>query len=178
MRSLLAVFFGLVIALAATLLALPPSAAPAALAAAAPPAHPLPAADPTLAGPATAAQVARGGRVYRTLCLACHLPDGKGMAGLTPPLAESDFLFADRTRAVRLVLKGQTGAITVNGVTYQGLMPGLESVLTDTQVADVLTYVFNSWGNTGDAFDAAHIATLRRQWFEEPTLKAPPTTLQ
>lgn len=182
MRPLLAVLLGIVTALAATLLALPragtsePSAPVTAAGALAPAAPAAP--DLTLAGAASSAQIARGGRVYRTLCLACHLPDGRGMPGLTPPLAESDFLAADRTRAIRIVLKGQSGPITVNGVAYQGVMPGLESVLTDAQVADVLTYVFNSWGNRGEAFAPDRIGELRAQWHGEALIVAPPTTVQ
>lgn len=170
MRASLAVLPGLALALA--------SLSPAtSLVAAAAPSTATPPADATLGGPATPAQVNRGARIYRTLCLACHLPDGKGMPGLTPPLAGSDFLSADRTRAIRIVLKGQSGVITVNGAAYQGLMPGLESVLIDAQVADVLTYVFNSWGNCGEAFSASVVAVLRGQWRSEVPLQAPPTAL-
>ncbi|MDP1579332.1 MAG: cytochrome c [Candidatus Didemnitutus sp.] len=125
------------------------------------PAALVPLVDPTSAGLATAAQIARGARTYRALCFACHLPDGKGMVGATPPLANSDYMFADRERAVRIVLKGQTGPIVVNGVNYNGVMLPLEAVLTDQQVADVLTYVYNSWGNQGDAFDPAYVAAAR-----------------
>ncbi len=121
----------------------------------------LPALDLTSAGPATAAQIARGARIYRSLCFACHLPDGKGMVGATPPLADSDYMFEDRERTIRIVLKGQTGPIVVNGQHYNGVMLPLESVLTDKQVADVLTYVFNSWGNQGDAFDPDYVAVVR-----------------
>ncbi|MBA3850021.1 MAG: hypothetical protein C0502_08500 [Opitutus sp.] len=176
MRSFLAVFLGIVTALAATLLALPRSATVVAPATApeAAPASAAPAVDPTLAGPPTPAQIARGARTYRTLCLACHLPDGKGMTGLVPPLAGADFMAADRTRTVQIVLKGLNAPITVNGVAYQGLMPGLENVLTDAQVADVLTYVFNSWGNTGEAFAPEHIAALREQWRALAPVVAPP----
>lgn len=130
--------------------------------------------DLTLAGPPTSAQISRGARTYRTLCLACHLPDGKGMAGLTPPLAGADYLFADRERAIHTVLKGLAGPIVVNGQEYAGVMPALEQVLTDAQVADVLTYVFNAWGNRGDAFDAAHIARRRAEWSDQPGVSTPP----
>lgn len=138
--------------------AIAPTIAPPGAAAAA-----LPAIDLTSAGPATSAQIARGARTYRSLCFACHLPDGKGMAGATPPLAGSDYLFDDRERAIRIVLKGQSGPITVNGANYNGIMLPLEAVLTDKQVADVLTYVYNSWGNQGDAFDSDHVAKIRAQ---------------
>jgi mono/diheme cytochrome c family protein len=184
MRSLLLVLFVLGVAVAATLSALPrptpanplPSAPTAELADSAfAESTQLPLIDPTLAGPATSAQLSRGARVYRSLCLACHLPDGKGMSALVPPLVAADFMFADRERAIRTVLKGLAGPITVNGVGYQGVMPALEQVLTDQQVADVLTYVFNTWGNSGEAFAPAHIGLLRAEWSALPGVVAPPT---
>lgn len=141
----------------------PSRPAPAVMEVAAAP-GPVPAAllpDPTLAGPVTPAQLAHGARVYRALCVACHLPDGRGMAGVTPPLAGADFMLQDRERAVAIVLHGLTGPITVNGTGYSNVMPPLNAVLTDRQVADVLTYVFNTWGNDGEAFDAGFVATVR-----------------
>lgn len=184
MRQLLLLVFGLVTALAATLLALPRPVAPAnlapestALPSEAPAAaEPLP--DLTLAGPASSGQISRGARVYRMLCVACHLPDGKGMATVTPPLAGSDFMHADRERAILTVLKGLTGPITVNGQSYAGVMPALEQILTDAQVADVLTYSFNTWGNSGQAFDPAHVARRRAEWSHLPRVAAAPTTVQ
>jgi nitrite reductase (NO-forming) len=106
-------------------------------------------------------QMARGARVYRSLCLACHLPDGRGFPGVCPPLAEADYLLADRARAIRIVLRGLKGPIVVNGETYNGDMPPLADVLSDQQVADVLTYAFNSWGNTGPAFHERDVAAVR-----------------
>lgn len=117
--------------------------------------------DRTSAGLITATQLANGARVYRTLCVSCHLPDGKGMFSVIPPLASSDYLLADRERSIRTVLKGVSGPITVNQVAFNGVMPPLEAVLSDQQVADVLTYVFNSWGNEGDAFAASAVGVIR-----------------
>lgn len=124
---------------------------------------PQPAVDRTGAGPATPAQLANGARVYRTLCVSCHLPDGKGMISVIPPLVGSDYMLADRARSVRVVLKGLSGPITVNQVGYNAVMPPLEAVLSDRQVADVLTYVYNSWGNRGEAFDPAAVGAIRAQ---------------
>jgi len=132
--------------------------------------------DPARAGPPQAAQVSRGARTYRSLCAACHLPDGKGMAGIIPPLAGADYLLSDRERAIRTVLKGLGGPITVNGTVYRGVMPGLEQILTDAQVADVLTYVFNAWGNAGDAFDADRIGRMREAWRDEPAVTLSPVS--
>jgi nitrite reductase (NO-forming) len=105
--------------------------------------------NPKIAGLTKQAQVERGQRVFMQTCFACHQPDGKGLANIFPPLAGSDFLKADRERAIRIVTKGLTGPITVNGQAFNNVMP--PQVLTDQQIADVLTYVTNSWGNTGEA---------------------------
>lgn len=117
--------------------------------------------DRTRAGAPTSVQMASGARAYRSLCAACHLPDGRGMAGVIPPLAAADYLLADRERAVRIVLQGLSGPLTVNNVNYTGAMPPLGAVLSDRQAADVLTYVFNSWGNSGDAFAVESVAVIR-----------------
>jgi nitrite reductase (NO-forming) len=97
------------------------------------------------------------------LCFACHQADGKGLPNTFPPLDGSDYMIADRDRAVRIVLKGLTGPVTVSGKKFESIMPPQEAVLTDAQIADVLTYVYNAWGNTGEAFSAAKIKALRNE---------------
>jgi len=119
--------------------------------------------NPAIAGLTKEMQVEKGKQVYMGLCFACHQPDGKGLPGAFPPLTGSDYMLADRDRAVRTVLKGLTGPVTVNGVTFNSAMPPQEAVLTDAQIADVLTYVFNSWGNSGDAFTAAKVKAIRNE---------------
>jgi nitrite reductase (NO-forming) len=120
-------------------------------------------ANPALAGLTKEAQVEKGKQVYMGLCFACHQPDGKGLSGAFPPLAASDFLLADRERAIRIVLKGLSGPVTVNGKTINSAMPPQEAVLTDAQIADVLTYVLNSWGNQGDAVSTDQVKAVRNQ---------------
>lgn len=117
--------------------------------------------DRTRAGAPTSDQMASGARVYRTLCAGCHLPDGRGMVGVIPPLAAADYLLADRERAIRIVLQGLSGPLVVNDANYTGAMPPLGAVLSDRQTANVLTYVFNSWGNSGDAFAIESVAMIR-----------------
>ena len=90
-------------------------------------------------------QMERGKKVYLTSCFACHTATGEGLPGIFPPLAKSDYLQADKSRAVRNVTKGLSGPITVNGKAYNNIMP--PQMLDDDQVANVLTYVMNSWGN-------------------------------
>ena len=119
--------------------------------------------NPAIAGLTKEMQVEKGKQVYMGLCFACHQPDGKGLPLAFPPLAGSDFMQADRDRAIRVVLKGLTGPVTVNGQTINSVMPPQEAVLTDAQIADVLTYVFNSWGNTGDVFTTAKVKAIRSE---------------
>ena len=90
-------------------------------------------------------RMAMGERIYTQNCLACHQMAGTGIPGAFPPLAQSDFLEADKGRAINGVINGFQGEMVVNGTTYNGLMPGV--LLNDQQIASVLTYVMNSWGN-------------------------------
>ena len=122
-----------------------------------------PRANPARTEAAKNAQGERGKQVYLGLCYACHQPDGRGLPGAFPMLAQSDYMVADRTRAIRIVLHGLEGPVTVNGQTLNSAMPGQGAVLNDQQVADVLTYVFNAWGNPGGAFKASEVEKLRQK---------------
>jgi len=82
---------------------------------------------------------------YMATCVACHQADGKGIEGAFPPLANADYLNADVDRAIDIVLHGLSGEITVNGKKYNSVMTA--QALNDEDVANVLTYVYNSWGN-------------------------------
>lgn len=93
--------------------------------------------------------MARGAVVYTDYCIQCHLGKGEGIPGTFPPLATSDWLTKDNiTSAIRVVKYGQTGEITVNGEAYNGVMAELG--LYDDEVADVMNYILNSWGNSHD----------------------------
>lgn len=87
-----------------------------------------------------------GKAAYMQTCFACHQPEGQGIPNAFPPLAKSDYLNADVNRAIDIVLFGLTGEITVNGQKYSSVMPAQS--LSDEEVANVLTYIYNSWGNT------------------------------
>lgn len=90
-------------------------------------------------------QMEFGKQIYGQTCVACHQPTGQGIEGAFPPLAKADFLNADVDRAIDIVLHGKTGEITVNGKKYNSVMT--RQTLSDDEVANVLTYVYNSWGN-------------------------------
>lgn len=89
-----------------------------------------------------------GAIVYKNNCAACHQAGGQGVPDAFPPLEKSDYLMADKVRSIRTVKHGLEGPITVNGKTYNSVMPGLG--LSDDDIASVLTYVRNSFGNKGD----------------------------
>ncbi len=92
-------------------------------------------------------RIARGENVYKSNCAACHMPDGSGVPNAFPPVAESDYLNADVDRAIRAVGKGLDGEITVNGETYNNVMPRLN--LSHQEIANVLSYVYSQWNNNG-----------------------------
>jgi glucose/arabinose dehydrogenase/mono/diheme cytochrome c family protein len=107
------------------------------------------------------ARLQRGENLYLRNCAPCHQPDGAGLPGAFPPLAKSDFLAADLPRAIRVICEGLSGEITVNGGRYNGVMP--PTVLSDTAIADVVTYVLNQWGNPGGTVTPDTVRTVRAQ---------------
>jgi len=114
-------------------------------------------------------QMARGKLLYIQHCLLCHQSNGQGTPGAFPPLANSDFLMADKARSIKIVAEGLTGIITVNGKSYSGFMP--PAIVDDQQAADVLTFVRNSWGNSGEAVTAEEVKTVRAKT-QFPTYQA------
>ena len=106
------------------------------------------------------ARIQRGKAVFLGTCSTCHQLEGQGLASVFPPLAKSDFLMAERERSIHVVLAGLSGRIEVNGKTYENVMPAFAN-FTDHEIADVLTFVRNSWGNQGDAIQEAEVARVR-----------------
>jgi nitrite reductase (NO-forming) len=102
----------------------------------------------------------QGRNTYRMICSACHQMTGLGMPHVFPPLAGSDFLAADKARAIGVVLNGLMGPVAVNGETYRSQMPP-QRQLTDQQIAEVLTYVRKSFGNRLDAVAPGEVAAVR-----------------
>ncbi len=107
-------------------------------------------------------QIAKGKQVFMQTCFVCHQVNGEGIPNQIPPLAKSDYLMEDAERAVRIVLQGQSGEIVVNGKKYTGTMLPLNN-LTDEEVANVLTYVRNSFGNAGDAVKPEAVRRVRSE---------------
>lgn len=105
------------------------------------------------------ASMARGNEIFAANCATCHMQNGKGIEGVYPPLAQSDYLMADKVRAIKQVLEGANGPMTVNGIQYNGFMTGFD--LSDREVSDVLNYIRNSWGNKGDAITPEEVKSTR-----------------
>ena len=108
----------------------------------------------------------RGEALYLANCGACHQPNGEGLKGAFPPLADSDYLRGDRKQVMAAALFGLSGPITVNGVEYNGVMPSLGH-LRDDELAAILTYVFSSWGNDGAAVTTEEVTALRAELGKE-----------
>ncbi len=106
-----------------------------------------------------AEKIASGKQLYTNTCFACHQANGKGIANAFPPLANSDYLNADVNRAIDIVLNGKIGEITVNGKKYNSVMT--KQTLTNNEVADVLTYVYNSWGNNKTNVTSSQVAQIK-----------------
>ncbi|RNC84841.1 MAG: cytochrome c [Winogradskyella sp.] len=87
----------------------------------------------------------RGRLVYDDFCVSCHMTNGKGVPNVFPPLADSDYLKSKREESIKAIKYGLKDEITVNGVTYNGVMTPLG--LEDDEVADVMNYINYSWGN-------------------------------
>jgi nitrite reductase (NO-forming) len=107
-----------------------------------------------------AERIEDGKSIYNKTCFACHQPTGEGLPNTFPPLANSDYLNADANRAIEFILKGKTGEIIVNGKKYNSVMTA--QVLTDDEIANVLTFVYNSWGNSKKDITPAMVATVRK----------------
>lgn len=106
-----------------------------------------------------AASVARGQTLFLAHCAMCHGATGDGVGDTYPPLARSDWLAANRSGAIRAVVNGLKEEITVNGRVFRGQMPPV--MLDDGQVADVITFVVNSWGNPGGRVTADNVRAVR-----------------
>ncbi len=100
-----------------------------------------------------------GKGVYNLVCVVCHLSEGQGIQSVFPPLAKSDYLMEDLDRSIQQLIEGSSGEITVNGVKYNGQMPA--TGLDDKDIADVLNYVRNSWGNKGDMVKEDYVKKIR-----------------
>jgi nitrite reductase (NO-forming) len=105
-------------------------------------------------------QIGAGEVLFKGTCSACHQDKGQGIPGVFPPLAKSDYLLADPQRAIGIALNGLTGKVTVNGTVYDSVMPPM-SQLNDDEIANILTFTLNSWGNSSGAVTSEQVKAVR-----------------
>jgi glucose/arabinose dehydrogenase/mono/diheme cytochrome c family protein len=102
-----------------------------------------------------------GAAVYTKNCVVCHQTDGGGVQNLNAPLIKTDYVLGSKSGLINIILKGMKG-VDINGERYSNVMPS-HSFLTDKQIADVLTYVRNSFGNEASAVTTSEVAAVRQE---------------
>ena len=105
-------------------------------------------------------QIEAGSVLFKGTCSTCHQENGEGLADVFPPLAKSDYLTSNPQRAIGVVLNGLSGPVTVNGKSYNSVMPPM-SQHTDDEIANILTYALNSWGNSGGVVSKEQVQKVR-----------------
>ena len=108
-----------------------------------------------------AASSERGKEIYLRNCVSCHMDQGEGLEGIFPPLANSDYLLADKKRAIKQTLYGVTGEMTVNGKVYNGEMNGFD--ITDEEMSDLMNYIYNSFGNKAGVITPEEVKAVRKK---------------
>lgn len=111
-----------------------------------------------------AASMARGQKVFNEYCKTCHQANGQGLGTVYPPLAKSDYLAkTPMPQIIKEVVNGKSGKLKVNGKEYNGVMAPLPKKYTDEDIAGVLTYVYNSWGNKGPVVTVADVKKHKKK---------------
>lgn len=102
-----------------------------------------------------------GGVLYMAQCSSCHKADGTGSRAMYPPLEKSDYFRGNPRRLLAVVMEGLSEPIMVNGARYDQIMPPI-SYLADEEIASVLTYVLNNFGNEGGKITKQEVAAYRK----------------
>jgi mono/diheme cytochrome c family protein len=114
--------------------------------------------------PAAAQSKKNGEKVYNEYCSTCHQKDGKGLAKVYPPIANSDYIKKmDKETLIREVVFGKSGEVTVNGNKYNGVMAPLPSKYKDSDISDVMTYIFNMFGNKKGKVSVADVQAAKKK---------------
>lgn len=103
---------------------------------------------------------AAGEKVYKKFCISCHQADGGGVPHLTPPLINTSYVLGDKQALINILLNGLKN-VDIDEETYSNPMPPLGGILKDQQIADVLTFVRNSFGNKASAVTVAEVKEAR-----------------
>lgn len=107
------------------------------------------------------ASASDGGAVYAANCSSCHQSDGEGIAGAFPPLAGNPTVTGNPVAVIAIVKDGLEGRLVVNGQAYSGIMPRWKHLLSDEQIADVVSYIRSSWKNNARGVSIAQVQSVR-----------------
>jgi mono/diheme cytochrome c family protein len=110
----------------------------------------------------SAATMKRGELIYTQTCLPCHQADGSGVSGLNPPLKNSAYVTGEPTKLIGIVINGLSTGVEINGDAYTNPMPPFGSSLNDNEIADVLTYIRNSFANKAEKISADQVKAERK----------------
>lgn len=94
----------------------------------------------------------QGKQLYARHCSNCHQETGTGLGRVYPPLAQSDFMKKNEDAVLCVIRHGREGELIVNGISFNQKMPANES-LTDLEIAEIATYIFNTWENNKGLFE-------------------------
>jgi mono/diheme cytochrome c family protein len=111
---------------------------------------------------AAGAPAGNGAKVYQTNCSSCHQVNGEGTPGAFPPLAGNPVVTGDATKVIHIVKYGLSGAVTVGGKTFNGMMPAWGTQLSNADIAAAITYVRSAWGNKAPAVTEAQVAAVSK----------------
>ncbi|MBW4891625.1 cytochrome c [Mucilaginibacter sp. HMF5004] len=106
------------------------------------------------------AAMTHGEAVYKLYCLSCHQADGGGAPNMNPPLVKTSYIKGDKAKLIKVILNGFPVPVDIDGQSYSNVMAP-HNFLKDQEIADVLTYVRNSFGNKGTAITAAQVKAVR-----------------
>ena len=108
------------------------------------------------------ASIDRGKKVYDKVCLSCHMVDGGGVPHMNPPLSQTAYVLGDKSKIIYIVLNGMTDRIPIEDEYYSNNMASHKD-LNDQEIADVLTYVRNNFGNKASAVTVAEVRAIRNK---------------
>jgi mono/diheme cytochrome c family protein len=107
-----------------------------------------------------ALSIANGKAVYTQNCATCHQVDGHGVPNMNPPLIQTSYVLGDKTKLIKIILNGFNEDVEINGNNYSNTMPS-HDFLKDKEIADVLTYIRNSFSNKASAVSATLVKSVR-----------------
>ncbi|SHN44518.1 cytochrome c [Chitinophaga sp. CF418] len=111
-------------------------------------------------GGGATAQIAKGKILYKQYCISCHQENGTGVPRMNPPLVKTEYVLGDKTRLIGILLNGLNEDVEINGDYYSNPMPS-QAALKDQEIADILSYVRNSFGNKASTVSAAEVTAVR-----------------